>query len=330
MFSLYKAPVKVLKKLESIRCNFFWGGASENRKIPWVAWHKLLNSKEKGGLGIGSLQALNQALLVKWWWRYKKDSGSLWKKVIDAIHGPDGNLNREVSNSNYRSVWGIIANLNKTIDLGNIDLRNLFFTSDDGWEWGLEDNGLFTVASCRRLMDDFLLSDLMLPTYWNKLVPNKVNILLWRARLGKIQTKSNLRSRGIQVGNVECPFCHRAEETEAHIFGHCSFAKEVLAIIKVWCDDFPGINNSLDDMVMQLINIEKSNKCKGRRLGCIYAAFIWIMWWSRNQIVYKGSTNSCSIVVGWVKFYSYLWVSARDKLKVNVSWDSWNCKPILM
>ena len=32
-FSLYKAPVKVLKVLESIRCRFFWGGNDDKKKI---------------------------------------------------------------------------------------------------------------------------------------------------------------------------------------------------------------------------------------------------------------------------------------------------------
>ena len=37
-FSLFGAPVKVTKKLESIRSIFFWGGSEEKRKIPWVEW----------------------------------------------------------------------------------------------------------------------------------------------------------------------------------------------------------------------------------------------------------------------------------------------------
>ena len=53
----------VIQKLERIRTNFFWGTQNNLPKIPCVAWDKLINNKEKGGLGIGSLKSLNVALL---------------------------------------------------------------------------------------------------------------------------------------------------------------------------------------------------------------------------------------------------------------------------
>ncbi|CAH1446764.1 unnamed protein product [Lactuca virosa] len=56
-------------------------------KIPSVKWRKALMGKEKGGLGIGSLEDMNKALLAKWCWRYKTEQGALWIQIIDIIHG---------------------------------------------------------------------------------------------------------------------------------------------------------------------------------------------------------------------------------------------------
>ena len=92
LFSIYKAPSKVLKKLESIRSKFFWGSSGDKAKIHRVAWDKVLNSRDKGGLGMGSLKAHNVALLVKWWWRFRSEEDTVWKKVVMAIHGVSGNL----------------------------------------------------------------------------------------------------------------------------------------------------------------------------------------------------------------------------------------------
>lgn len=39
-------------------------------------------TKEFGGLGFGNLKIKNLGLLVKWWWKYSTDVGSLWKKVV--------------------------------------------------------------------------------------------------------------------------------------------------------------------------------------------------------------------------------------------------------
>ncbi|GKE69882.1 reverse transcriptase domain, reverse transcriptase zinc-binding domain protein, partial [Tanacetum coccineum] len=44
------------------------------------------------GLNIGSLRAKNLALLGKWWWRFKKECGCLWVRVIKSIHGDSGGL----------------------------------------------------------------------------------------------------------------------------------------------------------------------------------------------------------------------------------------------
>ncbi|KAJ9562377.1 hypothetical protein OSB04_007537 [Centaurea solstitialis] len=59
LFSLYKAPMKVINILESLRCRFFWGGTDNQKKICWIAWENVICDKSCGGLGIGSLRSLN-------------------------------------------------------------------------------------------------------------------------------------------------------------------------------------------------------------------------------------------------------------------------------
>nr|KAJ0215457.1 hypothetical protein LSAT_V11C300123840 [Lactuca sativa] len=83
-FSLFVAPTGVIKKLESIRRRFLWGGAEEQKKINWVSWKFVTAPKEIGGLGLGSLKVLNLSLITKWIWRLKVDSSGLWSKVIKA------------------------------------------------------------------------------------------------------------------------------------------------------------------------------------------------------------------------------------------------------
>nr|XP_043611839.1 uncharacterized mitochondrial protein AtMg00310-like [Erigeron canadensis] len=82
-------PKTVRNKLEALRSSFFWGGSTNKRKIHWVKWDSFLASKESGGIGIGSLEAMNFALLYKWGWRGLKKTDSLWVRVISDIHGGD-------------------------------------------------------------------------------------------------------------------------------------------------------------------------------------------------------------------------------------------------
>ncbi|GJU60594.1 hypothetical protein Tco_1238360, partial [Tanacetum coccineum] len=50
--SIFKVPMKVLQRMESIRSRFFSGVDLNSKKSIWVKWSKVLCSKEKGGLGL--------------------------------------------------------------------------------------------------------------------------------------------------------------------------------------------------------------------------------------------------------------------------------------
>ncbi|KAJ0743947.1 putative reverse transcriptase zinc-binding domain-containing protein [Helianthus annuus] len=73
--------------LESLIKRFLWGGDEDIRKVHWVAWDKVTSPKKLGGLGLCRLGDINNAFLLKWLWRYRVEGDSLWRRVIDAIHG---------------------------------------------------------------------------------------------------------------------------------------------------------------------------------------------------------------------------------------------------
>nr|GEX73541.1 RNA-directed DNA polymerase, eukaryota, reverse transcriptase zinc-binding domain protein [Tanacetum cinerariifolium] len=100
----FKVPIRVLQRLESIQSHFFNGNDIHGKKLSWVKWKKVLASKEKGGLGVSSLCALNRGLLLKWVCRFITQSSSLWAKVIKEIHEDDGKIGKNAK-SNYPSIW---------------------------------------------------------------------------------------------------------------------------------------------------------------------------------------------------------------------------------
>ncbi|GJV40575.1 RNA-directed DNA polymerase, eukaryota, reverse transcriptase zinc-binding domain protein [Tanacetum coccineum] len=88
---------------------FKWGGDDFYEKPIWVKWCKVLASKDKGGLGVSSLFALNRALLIKWVWRFKTQNNLLWTRVIKAIHGDKGRFGigskKKIGNGKDTSFW---------------------------------------------------------------------------------------------------------------------------------------------------------------------------------------------------------------------------------
>ncbi|GJT51276.1 hypothetical protein Tco_0977433 [Tanacetum coccineum] len=125
-FSTFKAPKKVINQLESIRRNFFWGGSLDDNKIPWIAWKKVICPRDQGGLGIDGLGTCNQAMLVKWWWRFHTENQAIWRKVICSIHGPLGGLDDNSSLRPNSGPWYHIAKIKDDLLKVNINLDNIF------------------------------------------------------------------------------------------------------------------------------------------------------------------------------------------------------------
>ncbi|GJS39467.1 RNA-directed DNA polymerase, eukaryota [Tanacetum coccineum] len=119
--SIFKVPMKVLQRMESIRFHFFSGVELNSKKSIWVKWSNVLSSKEKGGLGVSSLYALNRALMFKWVWRFTTQKYSLWARVIKAIYGEDGKIGSG-SKVGYKSIWRVIVQEMEVFKAQGIDL----------------------------------------------------------------------------------------------------------------------------------------------------------------------------------------------------------------
>nr|GEY08873.1 RNA-directed DNA polymerase, eukaryota, reverse transcriptase zinc-binding domain protein [Tanacetum cinerariifolium] len=104
----YVALVRKLlddKRLPVVSSQTRWIKAvSLSKKSIWVKWNNVLTSKEKGGLGVSNLYALNRALMFKWVWRFTTQKTLLWARVIKAIHGYDEKISN-CSKSGHKSIW---------------------------------------------------------------------------------------------------------------------------------------------------------------------------------------------------------------------------------
>lgn len=125
-FSLFKAPSKVIEKLESIRRNFLWGGDENKKKIHWIAWDNIIKPKWLGGLGVGCLLTMNIALLAKWLWRLKVEDKSLWKRCISAIHKIKGFDGASVAKKGIPGTWRVITESCEEMQKWNVSFHDLF------------------------------------------------------------------------------------------------------------------------------------------------------------------------------------------------------------
>lgn len=82
--------------------------------------------KKDGGLGVGTLKAQNVALLTKWWWRLKNETGSISTNVINSIHNLNNKPACYLVKKNITGVWSNIVKAIRSLKLHNIDPHDLF------------------------------------------------------------------------------------------------------------------------------------------------------------------------------------------------------------
>ncbi|KAJ9538095.1 hypothetical protein OSB04_030828 [Centaurea solstitialis] len=324
-FSLYKAPNKVLSSLESIRRRFFWGEVNQSRKINWVAWNKALRDKKSGGLGIGSLKALNLAMLSKWHWREKVEPNAKWKHVISAIS--------ESINGSRIGVWKSIQRIGRELEAWGINLQNLIIPNEDnrGWSWQLDDNGEFSVRSLRKFIDCLILPSADSETIWVKGVTSKANVHLWRVMNNRLPTMDNLIKRGVLVNSDGCKFCISNQESADHVFAACSTTKTVSAYLSNWVNWWPTSARSISDL-WESIDSGSSGSLDRMIRRTIGAAFFWVLWNQRNNKTFSGAVKKEREIAEDIKFLAYDWIRGRVKAGLPVGGNmnrASNWKPLI-
>lgn len=67
--------------------------------------------KDLGGLGIANILQRNLALLFKWRWRFLKEGGPLWKRIVCSVHNIKGtkassNIFKDLKDGVWGQFWG--------------------------------------------------------------------------------------------------------------------------------------------------------------------------------------------------------------------------------
>ncbi|KAL0409008.1 UNVERIFIED_CONTAM: putative mitochondrial protein [Sesamum radiatum] len=101
----------LIKELESILADFWWSSPNE-KKIHWISWTKLCESKQSGGMGFRDLEAFNLALVSKQVWRILKNPDTLLSKILKGRYFARGSIFEARlgfnPSSTWRSIWRTI------------------------------------------------------------------------------------------------------------------------------------------------------------------------------------------------------------------------------
>nr|GEZ92023.1 RNA-directed DNA polymerase, eukaryota [Tanacetum cinerariifolium] len=266
---LGQVPKNVLQSLESIRSHFFNGHDIISRKASWVKWSNVFTAKDKGGLGVDSLYALNRGLTLKWVWRVLKDQG------VNFFDHMRLKLGDGVSTSFWEDKWnarGLLKDLfprvyalekckkasvcTRLMDLesslrrsirGGVEqsqfndlsefIGDIILTSQtDRYVWSLGSLGDYSVASMRKVIDDNRSPNVFTSTRWVKCMPIKVNVFAWKVKMDALPTRFNISRRGMDIDSILCPICENGAESSSHLFFKCNLVSQISHKITRWWD----------------------------------------------------------------------------------------------
>ncbi|XP_076951599.1 uncharacterized protein LOC143625011 [Bidens hawaiensis] len=196
-------------------------------------------------------------------------------------------------------------------------------SNPDCWLWK-ELNGkcsTYSVKSLRWELDNSG-QQVQKSNSWLKWLPININCFIWRLLLDRIATKCALNTRGINVGELGCAVCDTEPETTQHLFMHCKGIKSIWAIIFDWVKlpqrvDFESIEEIMDYP-------SKIIRCKEKcwAVQSILATTCWMIWLSRNGVVFYNAPLSMSKMVFEIKSASFLWVKQRS-IRISLDWEKW-------
>ena len=75
------------------------------KKLAWLSWDKMCQSKDKGGLGFRDLKSFNLALLAKQGWQLQTNSTSLFSRVYKAKYFPQCSFVEATVGPNPSYAW---------------------------------------------------------------------------------------------------------------------------------------------------------------------------------------------------------------------------------
>ncbi|KAJ3672310.1 hypothetical protein LUZ60_007031 [Juncus effusus] len=245
--SVFKFPKWVIKEMDKIRQNFLWKGNKE-KGYNLINWKKVCRPKSGGGLGVLNLEIFNNAMLLKWIWKYfSENHGLQWKTLVYKLCLEGGEV---IKNSADSYFWSEIKKLmpfflvSTEFVLGNgasasfwhsnwgvgvisHNMPSLYSHAEiirDSIKWRWTENGRFSTHNAYFVLSLGVHTSHKLTTIWSVKVPLKMKVFIWLFKQNRVLTQDNLRRRGMIIIN-RCSLCCNQLETTQHLAGECLYVQ---------------------------------------------------------------------------------------------------------
>ncbi|VFR01632.1 unnamed protein product [Cuscuta campestris] len=98
IMAVQDVPLSILRHIQNLMANFFWGNKNGKNKYHWVKWEELCKDRKSGGLGLRSMENIQKAFSLKLLWKYMR-GGSLWATFMYKRYNRQGDFTAKAIDS---------------------------------------------------------------------------------------------------------------------------------------------------------------------------------------------------------------------------------------
>ncbi|XP_074290282.1 uncharacterized protein LOC141617013 [Silene latifolia] len=275
--SVFKVPVSVAKKINSILAQFWWTGCKMGHNIHWCSKNFLSLPKSVGGLGIRNVKCLNQALLAKLGWRIVSGESSLFCRIFrQKLFGSQVVLQGMTPIRGNGCSWGIRSILHGL----SIVMENI------GWKPGIDSR--LNVWTARWVGGERPEPRIEWLNHGNS---HLANLQMWKILIWKIITNVIPTGQEFSKRNIEVDF----------------FCGSLLGIRVEGARGTP-ISDWIYDWIYYL-----SKREEGMCQVVHFVAVLWGLWTMRNRIKFQDQVVQSHLIANM--FYNV--VGERAKILCN-------------
>ena len=158
--------------------------------------------------------------------------------------------------------------------------------------------------------------DRLVCSVWQNLVPPKVELMVWLALLGKLNTKDNLLRKGIIHTDLnQCTFCQNHGEDIDHLLVSCSVAWSVWQHIAEEMGEKITHEGTLRSLYTSWTSKRLPNKTRRKLWLSSFFATLWSLWMHRNGIIFKQRELDVQALCHLIKWRVTSWSKAwKEKI----------------
>ncbi|XP_019226274.1 PREDICTED: uncharacterized protein LOC109207745 [Nicotiana attenuata] len=104
LLSAVSPPKTILKQIEKLTANFFWGMDKERNRYHWASLQKMSITQEEGGIGLRAIEDVCKSMEFKQWWTFRTKQ-SLWSSFLLAKYCQRSHPVSKKWNSGQSQTW---------------------------------------------------------------------------------------------------------------------------------------------------------------------------------------------------------------------------------